>query len=776
VAQFNWAYVDGNVISGSGGPDGAVQYRTGTRTISGSSRFTFATSSNTLEVTGTVNISGTLNVAGTTTTISASNLVIRDPIIGLGFGSGSTLTGAVGDRGLIFGLAGNLNQAILWDQTSASFVVGKVGTQGPHGTAYNIPGGDFSAFKVGSLKFIDNISGSGGITIEGESILKGALNVTGAATVKGGLSVTNASAISASGPMTIEGESILKGALNVTGAIASAASVTAGTSLVSSNTITGSGILTAGQVTGSAVKSLGVLSGSNLNINESKAVITTTGHISSSGPMTIEGESILKGALNVTGATTVKGGLSVTNASAISASGPMTIEMESILKGALNVTGAATVKGGLSITNASAISASGPMTIEGESILKGALNVTGAIASAASVTAGTSLASSNTITGSGVLTVGRVNTQLLSGSNLNINESKAVITTAGIISGSTISGALFVGGGSGLTDITSTWDGLRNGNASITGSLTVTTTITGSGILTAGQVTGSAVKSLGVLSGSNLNINESKTVISTAGHISSSGPMTIEGESILKGALNVTGAIESAGIITGNQVTGSNITALTSLISANIITGSGIITGNQVTGSNITALVGLISANTITGSGVLTAGQVNTQLLSGSNLSLFGGKALISTAGNLTAVSGTFSGDLICTGTLTLSGSDTTELLRLRKGTAQTREIVFENDGADAASIYLNNGENFFITNTAVGNNISFKCGANQILSIVGNGTKVGINNTSPDSALDVSASLGSTTAAIIEGDVMISGSISAVPNASFILASQVFS
>ena len=261
MAQFNRAYVDGNVISGSGGPDGAVQYRTGTRTISGSSRFTFATSSNTLEVTGTVNISGTLNVAGTTTTISASNLVIRDPIIGLGFGSGSTLTGAVGDRGLIFGLAGNLNQAILWDQTSASFVVGKVGTQGPHGTAYNIPGGDFSAFKVGSLKFIDNISGSGGVTIEGESILKGALNVTGAATVKGGLSVTNASAISASGPMTIEGESILKGALNVTG----------------------------------ATTARGGLS------------VTNASAISASGPMTIEGDSMLKGALNVTGAAALGG-------------------------------------------------------------------------------------------------------------------------------------------------------------------------------------------------------------------------------------------------------------------------------------------------------------------------------------------------------------------------------------------------------------------------------------------------------------------------------------
>ena len=142
----------------------------------------------------------------------------------------------------------------------------------------------------------------------------------------------------------------------------------------------------------------------------------------------------------------------------------------------------------------------------------------------------------NTITGSGTLTVGRVNTQLLSGSSLNINESKAVITTAGIISGSTISGALFVGGGSGLTGISTEWDGLRNGNASITGSLTVTTTITGSGALTVGQV------NTQLLSGSNLNLFGGKALISTAGHISSSGPMTIEGESIIKGALNVTGA------------------------------------------------------------------------------------------------------------------------------------------------------------------------------------------------------------------------------------------
>ena len=343
VAQFNWAYVDGNVISGSGGPDGAVQYRTGTRTISGSSRFTFATSSNTLEVTGTVNISGALNVAGTTTTISASNLVIRDPIIGLGFGSGSTLTGAVGDRGLIFGLAGNLNQAILWDQTSASFVVGKVGTQGPHGTAYNIPGGDFSAFKVGSLKFIDNISGSGGVTIEGESILKGALNVTGATTVKGDLSVTNASAISASGPMTIEGESILKGALAVSGACTFDTITVAGTS-------GGEGaIFEQGLTIKNADASAGFINfyeqssnGTNVCTFRGKSsmgniTITLPGD---TGTVVLEDNTVTLSNKTLTSPTITGADLGAT---VISASGPMTIEGETILKGALNVTGTVSV-------------------------------------------------------------------------------------------------------------------------------------------------------------------------------------------------------------------------------------------------------------------------------------------------------------------------------------------------------------------------------------------------------------------------------------------------
>ena len=115
-----------------------------------------------LIVSGSVIVTGNLDVLGTTTTISSSHLVIQDPLIGLGFGSDSnpTHTGAVGDRGFIFGLAGNNNQALIWDQTSGSFVLGKVNAQSPVDDAIDIAPADLSAFKVGALRSAD-LSGSG---------------------------------------------------------------------------------------------------------------------------------------------------------------------------------------------------------------------------------------------------------------------------------------------------------------------------------------------------------------------------------------------------------------------------------------------------------------------------------------------------------------------------------------------------------------------------------------------------------------------------------------
>ena len=63
-----------------------------------------------------------------------------------------THTGAVGDRGFIFGLAGNNNQALIWDQTSGSFVLGKVNAQSPVDDAIDIAPADLSTFKVGAFR------------------------------------------------------------------------------------------------------------------------------------------------------------------------------------------------------------------------------------------------------------------------------------------------------------------------------------------------------------------------------------------------------------------------------------------------------------------------------------------------------------------------------------------------------------------------------------------------------------------------------------------------
>lgn len=144
-----------------------------------------------LIVSGSVIVTGNLDVLGTTTTISSSHLVIQDPLIGLGFGSDSnpTHTGAVGDRGFIFGLAGNNNQALIWDQTSGSFVLGKVNAQSPVDDAIDIAPADLSTFKVGAFRSGD-LSSSARVFGQGLET-SGLLGVSG--------SIKNGSFVSSSG-------------------------------------------------------------------------------------------------------------------------------------------------------------------------------------------------------------------------------------------------------------------------------------------------------------------------------------------------------------------------------------------------------------------------------------------------------------------------------------------------------------------------------------------------------------------------------------------------
>ena len=65
MAKFRWAYVNcsGSETGQAAGPNGSVQFVTGTNSTSGSARFIFSTGSNTLHLTGTLNVSGTISAS-----------------------------------------------------------------------------------------------------------------------------------------------------------------------------------------------------------------------------------------------------------------------------------------------------------------------------------------------------------------------------------------------------------------------------------------------------------------------------------------------------------------------------------------------------------------------------------------------------------------------------------------------------------------------------------------------------------------------------------------
>ena len=130
--------VTGNYISGSAGNNltlGASGDVTvaGDLTVAGndikSSTATALTLAGTqVTAQGNLIVKGDLYISGTTTTIDSTVVEIQDPVIGLGFASGS-VAGTAGDRGFIGGItgAGN-NVALIWSQNSGTFAATRTAT------------------------------------------------------------------------------------------------------------------------------------------------------------------------------------------------------------------------------------------------------------------------------------------------------------------------------------------------------------------------------------------------------------------------------------------------------------------------------------------------------------------------------------------------------------------------------------------------------------------------------------------------------------------------
>jgi len=82
------------------------------------------------------------------------------------------------------------------------------------------------------------------------------------------------------------------------------------------------------------------------------------------------------------------------------------------------------------------------------------------------------------------------------------------------------------------------------------------------------------------------------------------------------------------------------------------------------------------------------------------------------------------SGNVLVAGTTHLSSSGA-EALRIGKADADSREIVFESEGTDKVSIYMNSAENFFIRQEDSSKDINLRIGTTNALVVDGSATQI---------------------------------------------------
>ena len=92
-------------------------------------------------------IQGDLTVNGTTVTADVTTVTVEDPLIALGFTSGSSAV-TVGDRGIIGGLMGENSVAMFWDESADEFAMARTSST-PNETAITVSGyEDFHANNI----------------------------------------------------------------------------------------------------------------------------------------------------------------------------------------------------------------------------------------------------------------------------------------------------------------------------------------------------------------------------------------------------------------------------------------------------------------------------------------------------------------------------------------------------------------------------------------------------------------------------------------------------
>lgn len=265
-----------------------------------------STGATVIEFTGSnVVIPGDLTVNGTTVTVSSSNLVIFDQLIGIGFESGSVAR-TNGDRGLIGGLATGNNASIFWDNSETEFAVVRTDST-PDATSVNVI--SYADLHVdaltGSLVKVDALTGSLTKLIDGSDYLRAGTNITLATGSAGEITISAAGAAApieyfystTAGSIYTTGSAAFKGAESIDSPADKGANVffyVSGANDDTASSVFGGKLVVSGgtqhldqvQITGSLLTNGVSMDLQGTNVNISTNVLTSSINIGAVGKLT----------------------------------------------------------------------------------------------------------------------------------------------------------------------------------------------------------------------------------------------------------------------------------------------------------------------------------------------------------------------------------------------------------------------------------------------------------------------------------------------------------
>lgn len=152
----------------------------------------FALSGADATVEGNLVVEGDFVVNGAMTIVNTDNLVVKDPIVGLGYVSGAngpTEAGA-GDRGFVFSIPESNNVATFWDNVDSEFKMVYT-VSGPDATDISEDG--FANFRAGIIYSEMGFSGSLTKLVDGDDYLIAGVGITLSTGTNGAITISGAS-------------------------------------------------------------------------------------------------------------------------------------------------------------------------------------------------------------------------------------------------------------------------------------------------------------------------------------------------------------------------------------------------------------------------------------------------------------------------------------------------------------------------------------------------------------------------------------------------------